>query len=306
MGADIVAHSPAAKAVFDQAEALRPGLTELCFNGPADQLNQTINTQPALFIDDLACANALIEAGVTPEGVAGFSLGEVVACVLAGVMSAEQAFDFVTLRAAAMQDCNERHPGTMFAVVKLTPIQVDQVAAAVGLAWPVNYNCPGQVVVACDESVADALAQAVKQAGGRAIRLAVGGAFHSPLMDEAVPQLAAWLDQQQFGDPTIPIFANATAAPYEPSNRSIEQATDLATDPSILPATPAKLLSYQVNHPVLWQKSIEAMIADGFDCFIEVGPGKTLSGFIKKINPDVAIHNVADAASLATTLEALK
>jgi [acyl-carrier-protein] S-malonyltransferase len=316
MGQDICATSSAAAAVFASAETARPGITALCFEGPAERLNQTVNTQPCLYVDDLACAKALIEAGIKPEGVAGFSLGEAVACALAGVMTEQQAFEFVCRRAEAMQACTEKYPGTMFAVVRLGSDQVDAVAAEVGSVWPVNYNCPGQIVVACDEAVADALQKQVSAAGGRAIRLTVGGAFHSPLMDEAVAPLSQWLAGQAFGQATMPLYANATARRYGDAGReqgllAVHAEVKEAVDPlreehgDAESNDPASLLSRQVNHPVRWQQTIENMVADGFDTFVEVGPGKTLTGFIRKINSEVRALNVSDAESLRATVEEL-
>ncbi|MDR2931099.1 MAG: ACP S-malonyltransferase [Propionibacteriaceae bacterium] len=284
MGRELYDASPAARAVFDAAEALRPGVTALCFDGPSEALNQTINTQPCLFVVDLAAARALREAGVEPQGAAGFSLGELVADTVAGMMDEAAAFRLVCARAEAMQACNEKHPGSMFAVLRLSDEQVESIAAAVGSAYPVNYNCPGQVVVACQTSVGPDLQQAVTAAGGKAIKLPVGGAFHSPLMDEAVVPLRAALAATTFAPMTIPVYANATAAVYD---------------------DPAELLARQVNHPVLWSQTIKTMIADGFDTFVEVGPGKTLSGFIRKTDPSVTVTNVADLDSLNQTLEVL-
>lgn len=284
MGRDLYDHSDAAKAVFDRADAARPGLLTLCFDGPQADLDQTVNTQPALFAMDLACAAAALEAGLRPAGAAGFSLGEVAAASFVGLMSQADGFAFVERRAKAMADCGLAVPGAMVAVMGLDRARVEQVAASVELAYPVNYNCPGQIAVACAAESAAALTTAVAAAGGKAIRLAVSGAFHTPLMDPAAAELAKATAQMTFGRPTMPLYANLNAAPYG----------DAQT-----------LLSQQVNHPVLWQDSVEAMLADGFDCFVEVGPGDTLSKFIRRIDKSAVTANISDSASLAKTLEVL-
>jgi len=291
MGRDLYDHSVAARAVFERAEAVFPGLSELCFDGPQDQLNQTINTQPAVYVTDLACAAALTEAGLVADGAAGFSLGEVAAACFAGVMSDWDGLAFVGRRAAAMEASGVKTPGTMVAVLGLGNEQVETVAASVDMAWPVNYNCPGQIAVGCAVSSVEALQQAVAAAGGKAMRLPVSGAFHTPLMDAAADELASWVADMTFAAPQIPLYANLTAAPYG-------GATTPRTDA-------ASLLTQQVNHPVRWQDSIEAMVAAGFDRFVEVGPGTTLSGFIRRIDSTVTVANVADSTSLAKTLEAL-
>jgi len=282
MGQDLYERFAAARAVFDRAEAARPGLTAVCFDGPAAELNRTINAQPGLFAVDLACARVLQEAGVEPHGVAGFSLGEIAAAVVVGVMDETQGLALVGHRAAAMQRCSDDHPGLMYAVVKLTADQVDAIAAEVDGVWPVNYNCPGQVSVACVESAGPVLEDIVRKAGGRALPLPVSGAFHSPLMDEAAESLAAYIRGLTFAAGTLPLYANVTGQVY---------------------GDPATLLAQQVNHPVRWSQTIEQMIADGFDTFVEVGPGKTLSGFIGKIDAAVRVCSVHDAASLAEAKE---
>ncbi|MCL2737086.1 MAG: ACP S-malonyltransferase [Propionibacteriaceae bacterium] len=284
MGEQLSVSSPAARSVFDRAEAVWPPVRDLCFTGPQEQLNITANTQPCLFVVDLACARALEEAGVRVDGVAGFSLGEVAAACFASLFDQDHAFDFVRQRADAMHACGEENPGTMFAVLKLSSSQVEEVCSTLDQVYAVNYNCPGQTVVACATSSADSVRQAMADAGGKAIPLAVSGAFHSPLMDDAAARLREVVADMSFSPPAIPIYANMTGALY--------------TDPKAL-------LSNQVNHPVRWEQTIRTMIADGFDTFIEVGPGTTLTGFIRKIDENVRTASVRDDDSLTRTLEVL-
>jgi len=280
MGKDLYAFSSNIKDLFDISGDVR----DLCFEGPKEQLDITINTQPAVFMTDLACAAALTENGVTADGVAGFSLGEIPAACYSGLMNRTQAFEFVKYRAKVMHECALNRKGNMFAVLKLLAEKVEEICNSLNEAYPVNYNSPGQIVVACAESTADDLEKAVKENGGKPIKLAVSGAFHSPFMDDASSSVAVYLENENLGTTQIPLYSNATALTYDKSN-----------------VTPNELLAKQINHPVLWQKTIENMVGDGFDTFIEVGPGKTLSGLIKKINPDVRILNVSDIQSLEKT-----
>ncbi|MCL2003721.1 MAG: ACP S-malonyltransferase [Oscillospiraceae bacterium] len=280
MGSDIADRFDSAGRLFE----LSPSIRDLCRNGPKERLDITVNTQPALFLTGLACAAALTEKGVAADGAAGFSLGEVTAACCAGLMEPPRAFAFVRLRAEAMQRCAEKQKGCMFAVLRLTASEAERVCAALPQAYPVNYNCPGQTVVACAESVSDELQKRVAEAGGKTVRLAVSGAFHSPLMDDAAERAAAYLENEPFGPARIPLYANATGQQY---------------------ANPKETLAKQINHPVLWQKTVETMTADGFDTFVELGPGKTLSGLIAKINADARVFNVSDIQSLEKTVEGL-
>jgi [acyl-carrier-protein] S-malonyltransferase len=281
MGRDLYENFETVRQLYDLSEPVRT----LCFNGPKEELDRTVNTQPALFLTGLACAAALGEKGIAADGAAGFSLGEVPAACYAGLMDASQGFRFVGQRAKAMQSCAEQNKGAMFAVLKLPAGDVENLCSKLDRAWPVNYNAPGQTVAACAESTADALQAAVKDAGGKALRLNVSGAFHSPFMTGAAEAVREYLEDESFGTAKIPLYANVTAKVYE---------------------NPKDLLSRQINHPVLWQKTVEAMIADGFGTFIEVGPGKTLTGLIQKINPGVRAYNVSDMETLDKTVEELK
>ena len=246
MGRELYEASPAARAAFDRAESLRPGTLEMCFSGPAEALSVTANTQPCLFTMDYACAAAAREAGVSPDCAAGFSLGEVAAMAFAGVMDFDEAFRFVVKRAEEMQSCAEKHPGAMGAVLRLTPAQVEDICRAFpDKAFPVNYNCPGQTVVACAVEVYDELSAKVTEARGRMLRLNVSGAFHTPWMEKAAEALRAYLANKPTRVPELPLYANATAQPY---------ADDAA-----------HLLSTQVCHPVRWQESVERMAEAGVD-----------------------------------------
>lgn len=284
MGTELAAASPAAAAIFAMADRIRPGTSAQCASATKEELSTTVNTQPCLFCADLMAAEALREAGVVPDCLAGFSLGEIPALAFGGYLSYEDAFRFVVKRGEYMDLCAKEAPGAMYAVVKLTNEQVEAICHGVEGAYPVNYNCKGQVVAACREEVGEALVAAVKAEKGKAIKLAVSGAFHSPMMDGASRRLAEEFAGLSFESPRYPVYANATAAPY----------------------TGKELLFKQVNSPVLWQKTIEEMAAAGVDTFVEVGAGKTLCGLVAKICPEATALSVQDAESLQNTLEVLK
>ena len=238
MGADLAAQSPAARAVFDACDAVRPGTSATCFSGTAEELKVTANTQPCMFACDLACAEALAARGVVPAQVAGFSLGELAALAFAGVMAPADAFRVVCERARLMDEACAAAPGGMTAVVKLAPKRVEELAAQAG-AWPVNYNSPAQTVVAGTADALERLAPLVKEAGGRAMPLAVSGAFHSPLMELAARALADVLAGVAFAPARVPVWANTTGEPY-PADSVAARA----------------LLAGQAAHPVRWTKTL--------------------------------------------------
>jgi len=278
MGRDLYDNFNTVRELYDTSEEIR----DLCFNGPKERLDETINTQPAIFLTDIACVIALSEKGVAADGVAGFSLGEIPAACHAGVFTLLQAIDFISFRANAMQACAEKNKGGMAAILKLSAEEVKDICQSVSDTFPVNYNAPGQTVAAYSENRESALRQAVVDRNGKYIKLAVSGAFHSPFMDEAAVSAAEYLENVALGEAKVPIYSNLTAQVY---------------------GDPKNLLSRQINNPVLWQRSVENMVSDGFDTFIEVGPGKTLTGLIKKINPNVRVFNVSDVQSLEKTVE---
>lgn len=287
MGKSLYQANQAARDVFDAAEAHRPGTIRQCFEGTIEELSITKNTQPCLFCVDLACARALAQSGIKADAVAGFSLGEIAAVTFAGILDTESGFDFVTKRGLLMQEAAENTHSAMAAVLKLTNEKVEELAAKYDKVYPVNYNCPGQLVVAGERSQLEAFAADVSENKGRAKLLNVSGGFHSPFMAQAAEGIKKELGNCCFTDASIPVYSNYNAMPYNNGNA-------------------AELLMKQVSNPVRWQQTVENMISDGVDTFVEVGAGKTLSGLIKKINPEVRIYNVQDEESLNITIEALK
>ena len=267
MGKELCEYSEAAKKVFDIADSVREGTSKQCFEGTAEELSVTVNTQPCVFAADLAAARAVEEKGIKADCVAGFSLGEIAALAFSGILSDEEAFRLVCKRGELMDKAAKANPGAMLAVMKLPADKIEEVCAGFDSTYPVNYNSPAQTVVATKEENADALIEAFSELKGRAKRLAVSGAFHSPFMSDAAEGLAEYMKDVSFGEPSVPIYSNFTAKPYEGDYKALVKA--------------------QVENPVRWQTIVENMVADGVDTFIEVGVGKTLTGLIKRINADV-------------------
>lgn len=286
MGRALYEGDPLAKELFDQAEALRPGTLDQCFEGPKALLAQTENTQPCVFCVDLAAAAALEGAGFQIDGLAGFSLGELAALTFAQAMDFPLAFDLVCRRAQAMQAAGLAEPATMVAVLKLEASRVEEICRGFSKTYPVNYNSPGQTVVALAQDQCEAFAAQVKAQGGRVLPLPVSGGFHSPFMAPAAQTLEGVLQKMALKQPVLPVYANISGSLY--------------------PQDLAETLLAQVQSPVRWQQTIETMIQAGFDTFIEVGPGKTLCGLIQKIAPEVRVFNVEDMESLNKTLESVQ
>ena len=283
MGRELYDCSPAARAVFDVADSIREGTSSQCFEADKDVLNRTVNTQPCVFAVDLAAAAAVVEKGITPDYAAGFSLGEIAALGFTGILSYEEAFKLVCKRGELMDIAANERKGAMIAVVKLPPEKVEEIASRFEDTYPVNYNSPAQTVVATSEENVEKFIEAVKEEKGRGIRLAVSGGFHSPFMNSASKGLGEYLKNIEVSQPKIPLYSNITAKPYGFD----ENSSDFKA-----------LIEAQVINPVAWQKTVENLIGDGVDTFIEVGVGKTLSGLIKKINGDVRVFNVEDKTSL--------
>ncbi len=271
MGKELCAQYPAARRMFARFDALRPGTSAQCFSGTEEELKETKNTQPCLFALELAAASVLMDKGIRPDAVAGFSLGEVAAATVSGAFDAETGFRLVCRRGELMQHAAEQCDTFMAAVVKLSSEQVTAICEAHPDVYPVNFNCPGQVSVCGLSAQMAAFAADVKAAGGRAIPLKVKGAFHSPLMQDAANAFAEVLAEIEIGERAIPLYSDLTAEPY---GENVGQ-----------------LLAKQICNPVQWEKLIRNLIADGVDTLIEIGPGVTLTNMIKKISGEVNAAN---------------
>ena len=252
---------PAAKAVFDMADSIREGTSKQCFEGTIEELTQTVNTQPCVFTADLAAARALVEKGIKPDCVAGFSLGEIAALAFSGALSDEEAFKLVCKRGELMDSAAKANPGAMVAVLKITPEQVEEICEKFDKTYPVNYNSPAQTVVATTVENAEAFCEAVKEVGGRAKQLPVSGAFHSPFMADAAKGLALYMENVEFSQPEVTIYSDYTAKPYDGDFKELVRA--------------------QVENPVRWQTIMENMKSEGVDTVIEVGVCKRTFDDIK-------------------------
>ncbi len=272
MGKDLYETNAEARKLFDEAnEILGFRITDLMFEGTEDDLKQTKVTQPAIFLHSVILAKSLGDE-FKPDMVAGHSLGEFSALVAAGALSFEEGLKLVSARAHAMQKACEARPSTMAAVLALPDANVEELCAEVDdVVAPANYNCPGQVVISGTVEGIDAACEKMLAAGAkRAMKLKVGGAFHSPLMQPAQEELAEAIAAAKFQTPVCPVYQNVDAKPH--------------TDPEEIKANLIK----QLTAPVRWTQDVEAMIADGADEFIELGPGSVLQGLVKKINRGVA------------------
>ena len=271
MGKDLYENSPAAKELFEKAnEILGFRITDIMFAGTDEELKQTFVTQPAVFLHSVIMAKVLGEE-FKPDMVAGHSLGEFSALVAAGALTFEDGLRLVAKRAAAMQKACEARPSTMAAVLGLEDKVVEDICAEIdGVVVAANYNCPGQLVISGSIEAVDAACERLKAAGARrALRLPVGGAFHSPLMEPAKVELQTAIETAEFKAPICPVYQNVDAKPY--------------TDPEQIKVN----LIAQLTAPVRWTYIVENMLADGADSFMELGPGAVLQGLIKKVSRDV-------------------
>ena len=277
MGKELFEKYPAAAQVFKMCDDIRPGTSRQCFDGSEEELKETANTQPCLFAMELAAARALIDMGVIPAAAAGFSLGEVTAAAVCGIFDDETGFKLVCRRGELMQREAEKFDTSMFAIVKLPPEKVEELCAGHQNVYPVNYNCPGQISVSGLSQEMPALCNEVKEAGGRAIPIKVKGAFHSPFMKSAAEDFYKELQKADIKDMSIPLYSDMTALRYSKNA--------------------AELLSRQICSPVKWESLIRNMIGDGMDTFIEIGPGKTLTNMIKKIDAQVKAYSLNEYIS---------
>ncbi len=267
MGKDLYDQNAEARARFEKAnEILGFSITGIMFDGTADDLKQTRVTQPAIFLHSVLLAKSLKD--FAPDMAAGHSLGEFSALVAAGALTFEDGLTLVSKRAMAMQKACESEPSTMAAIVGLDDLVVEEVCQSIDdIVVAANYNCPGQLVISGTVSGVERACELLTEKGAkRAIRLPVGGAFHSPLMEPAREELAAAIEATRFNQPVCPVYQNVTASPV--------------TDPSVI----RQNLIAQLTGPVRWTQTVQKMIADGARSFTEIGPGKVLQGLVKKVD----------------------
>ncbi|MGN0373382.1 MAG: ACP S-malonyltransferase [Enterocloster sp.] len=289
MGKDFYEQTETGKQVFDKAtELLGFSMPELCFE-ENDRLDITEYTQAAMVTTSIAMMKVLEEKGIRPDVAAGLSLGEYCALAAAGVMSEEDAIKTVRQRGILMQEAVPVGEGAMAAILALDAAAIEEVTGPMEGVWIANYNCPGQIVISGRKEAVEEACEKLKAAGAkRAIMLNVSGPFHSGMLTGAGEKLGKVLETVEIHEPKIPYVANVTAQ-------------------YVREAAPVKeLLMKQVSSSVRWQQSVEAMIADGVDTFIEIGPGKTLAGFMRKIDRSVKTLNVEKLEDIEKVAEALK
>lgn len=275
MGKELYAENPEARAMFERAnEILGFRITDIMFDGTAEDLKQTKVTQPAVFLHSVILAKVL---GVEPAAVAGHSLGEFSALVVSGALSFEEGLQLVAKRAMAMQRACEMVEGTMAAVLRLPDATIEEICESVeGVVVAANYNCPGQLVISGAVEAVNEACEKLKAAGARrALVLPVGGAFHSPLMEPARQELADAIEMAHFNEPVCPIYQNVDAKPHT-SPEEIKQN-----------------LIAQLTAPVRWTQIIEQMTSDGFNSYVELGPGTVLQGLVSKIAPDAEVESLS-------------
>jgi len=275
MGKDLYDNSSLAKELFEKANyILGFRITDIMFEGTAEELKETKVTQPAVFLHSVILAKTLGQE-FQPQMVAGHSLGEFSALVANGALSFEDGLKLVSKRALAMQKACEIKPSTMAAVLGLDDKTVEEVCASIdGIVVAANYNCPGQLVISGETSAVQKACEALKAAGAkRALPLPVGGAFHSPMMEPAREELAAAISATTFSEPICPVYQNVTATATSDANEI------------------KKNLIIQLTAPVKWTQTVQHMIADGASSFTEVGPGKVLIGLVGKINKELPVFS---------------
>lgn len=292
MGKDIAENFQSARRVFDMAsEALSYDIAKMVFEGNEETLKVTENTQPAILTTSMACLQPLLEKGIKPEVTAGLSLGEYSAHVASGTFSFEDAVKLVRKRGKYMQEAVPLGVGTMAAILGLdrqAVVDCCKAASEKGIVEPANYNCPGQIVVSGHVAAIEKVVELAKEKGAkRSVVLPVSAPFHCSLLRPAGENLAVELESVEIYPMKVPVVANVTAD-YIESGEYVRS-----------------LLIKQVSSPVLWEDSVNRMIEEGIDTFVEIGPGKVLTGFVKKINKEVVTLNVEDMESLNKTLEQL-
>ncbi len=287
MGHSLYESEPIAKTFFDRANLSLPfDLTEVCFEGPEEDLKQTRITQPAIFVHSVAMAMVLISKGITPSAVAGHSLGEYSGLVAAGTMPFDDALSLVALRGELMQNAGDERPGTMAAVIGLDTEKIEELCGAAStdteVVVPANFNAPGQIVISGDVEAVNRGMELAKEAGAKmVVPLVVSGAFHSPLMAPAAEKLAEKLESISFRPPNVPVYLNVTG---ESSRNDYEIREKLVQ---------------QLTHPVRWEESIRNMMKSGISEFSEIGPGKVLRGLVKRVDRKSKLYGFDGASDLA-------
>lgn len=293
MGKSLYDNFSSSRKIFGAADnCLKRNLSELCFRGSKEELGFTENTQPCVFTVDMAAYAALSESSIRPYMAAGFSLGEYAALTAANVLNFDEMLPLVEKRAKYMQDAVLPGRGDMAAILKLDTAIIEEVCKGLsgeGVVEPVNYNCPGQTVIAGEKTAVEKAGKLLIQAGGRVIPIPVSGPFHTSMMKPAAKKLEELFSDIDFRTPEFIVYSNVTAQPVMGGGEEVKI-----------------LLLKQVMAKVRWHEIIVNMVNAGAEAFVEIGPGKTLSGFVKRICPEVPVYNVEDTASLESAAVGLK
>ncbi|MBL4937670.1 ACP S-malonyltransferase [Clostridium sp. YIM B02515] len=291
MGKELADNIEASKKIFEEADkALGFEISKLCFEGPKENLDKTENTQPAVLTTSIAALKALEEKGIKPDFTAGLSLGEYSALVCSGVLNFSDAVKLVRKRGRFMQEAVPEGVGTMAAILGLSSEDVREIcreASSLGIVEPANFNCPGQIVIGGEIEAVKAASEKAKEKGAKVMPLSVSAPFHTSMLKPAADKLEEELKNIELGNVKTPIITNVTAD-YVGSTEEVKE-----------------LLKKQVMSSVLWENTIKRMLDDGVDTFIELGPGKVLSGFVKKIDRKVKVVNIEDMKSLEKAVETL-
>jgi len=287
MGRAFAEAYPEARAVYDDAaEAVGFDLARLCFEGPLEELTKTELQQPALVATSVACLRAVETTGIRPDVVLGHSVGEYAALAASGALSDHDAIALVGVRGRVTAAAAEETPGAMAAVIGMEDAEVEALCGEIGGVWPANYNCPGQLVVSGETAAVDRLVEEAPARGARkVVKLRVTGAFHSPLVASAADGLRPAVEGAEWREPEIPFMSTVTAA-LEPA------------------ATLPQILLDQLTAPVRFTQAVAALVADGVQTFVEVGPGQVLSGLVRRCDRSVRTLSVGDPEGLAKLEEA--
>ncbi|NLL91104.1 MAG: ACP S-malonyltransferase [Ruminococcaceae bacterium] len=285
MGLDFFENYKCVRDLFAVAETISPGITETCFYSSEDELMDTENAQPCIFLVEASILSVVSEFGICADAVAGFSLGELTAVYHSGMFTFHRAFSAVLERARLMKECTENIKGEMYAIIGLESDIVEDVVSKFEHTYAANFNTPKQTVVSTSLASADNLKNAVASLGGRSVKLQVSGAFHTPFMNKASELFYRFLSEEELSLPKIPVYSNFTARPYT-SNF-------------------AETLSKQINNPVRWWDTVINMCSGGVDTMIEIGPGKVLSSMISRNRKEVNVYNISDISGLEKTLKDL-
>ena len=288
MGRAMAEAFPEARAVYDEAsEAVGFDVAALCFEGPLEELTRTELQQPALVATELACLRGVQTTGVSPDVVIGHSVGEYAALAAAGALPPPEAVALVRLRGEATAEAAAAHPGSMAAVIGLEDAAVEELCSGIDGVWPANYNCPGQLVVSGESAALDRLIEAAGEAGARkTVKLPITGAFHSPLVGPAVDRLRPAVEGVAWAEPSPPFMSTVTAG--------LEGAEALP-----------QILLDQLTGPVRFTQAVHALVGQGVDTFVEIGPGKVLAGLLRRCDRSLTTVSVGDPEGVAALEEAL-